>query len=492
VEFNDYWSKTNLRYVPKLCQEGKFQLSNGFTTAALEPRSHQSDQIRSVIGFGVWSWIAAILVIYGSLIPFDFHVPNLQARLATAARTLDFRAALLDDVGINVLLYIPLGALFAISLRKTGVRFGAAFFAVVMAAGISIAVEMLQIFLPSRVPSMLDVVLNIGGASAGAISACLFMGQLQRVLNFAIAEFNRQPTNVAVIAITSALLLQAATPFDFITTTSGLHDVLRRASQASLGTLAPASSTAPTAMISQFAMAGWFALLGFLATLNEGSTKPAVLICSAALRSAVLVALMEMIGLFRSSHTFDASIVFLRILSAAFGAWCAAFVWNRGYNDCVVRSSRVPTGWLIACGGLLVLTMIAQGSSSGHSPAMHAAASRFEIRLPFEALWQSSSRSCVSSLLIGLMDYAALTVIGLTILRRLSVQRANSITALLTIGVAMTQSLHSLSPFQAFDFTIPIYAGFISLVTAQCTSWPQSIHRSTVNQELVGTSFASI
>jgi uncharacterized membrane protein YhaH (DUF805 family) len=104
----------------------------------------------------------------------------------------------------------------------------------------------------------------------------------------------------------------------------------------------------------------------------------------------------------------------------------------------------------------------------------HASMASFEIRMPFEALWRSSTTTCVSTLVIGLMDYAALSVVVIVILNRLKSRRPHFWSVLLNVMIAMAMSLHSLNLHQVFDFTIPILAGFVAILFAQFTPRPLS------------------
>lgn len=74
------------------------------------------------------------------------------------------------DVLSNVLGYVPLGLLLALSgLRARGwAAWKAWALAVAAAAALSLALECLQSFLPGRVPSLMDLACNAGGAAVGA------------------------------------------------------------------------------------------------------------------------------------------------------------------------------------------------------------------------------------------------------------------------------------------------------------------------------------
>jgi len=72
------------------------------------------------------------------------------------------------DVGANFFGYLPFGLLCVLALLPAQRRWTAALAAVGLAATLSILLETLQGFLPARIPSSLDVVMNVAGAAAGA------------------------------------------------------------------------------------------------------------------------------------------------------------------------------------------------------------------------------------------------------------------------------------------------------------------------------------
>jgi VanZ family protein len=75
------------------------------------------------------------------------------------------------DVGINVVGYMPLGFLLVLSaLRSERPRF-AVCLAILVAGMLSLGMESLQVYLPLRVPSSLDLGLNIAGAWMGGLTA---------------------------------------------------------------------------------------------------------------------------------------------------------------------------------------------------------------------------------------------------------------------------------------------------------------------------------
>ena len=112
------------------------------------------------------------LVLYASLYPFEgWRWPPGQALWALAALR---RSIYHDpfDVVSNLLGYLPLGALLYIALRRPGVGTLAALTGTWACASLlSYICEVLQQFVPHRVPSLGDLAMNSAGALAGALLA---------------------------------------------------------------------------------------------------------------------------------------------------------------------------------------------------------------------------------------------------------------------------------------------------------------------------------
>jgi VanZ family protein len=73
------------------------------------------------------------------------------------------------DLSVNALAYLPLGFFLALTLARIPGRLSPAFATTLLAALISLCIECLQTWLPSRVPSNLDLACNTLGACIGAL-----------------------------------------------------------------------------------------------------------------------------------------------------------------------------------------------------------------------------------------------------------------------------------------------------------------------------------
>lgn len=114
------------------------------------------------------AWLG--LVVYGSLHPFsgwrDTGVSPIAFLDGGWPRYWTF-----FDLAANVAVYVPLGFLLTLALHGLRWRWLAPLLATLLAGGASFGMETLQTWLPSRVPSNLDLACNALGGLAGAVWA---------------------------------------------------------------------------------------------------------------------------------------------------------------------------------------------------------------------------------------------------------------------------------------------------------------------------------
>jgi VanZ family protein len=122
-------------------------------------------------------WLIAALVIDGSLYPWVFDFSRDGG--ISPWRLLTPWPPGLDrfverDVVLNLLLYIPLVIPAFLMLARSLPERVAAALSVGIAAGLSTALELLQVYVPGRNPSLPDIECNTVGAVAGALLALRF------------------------------------------------------------------------------------------------------------------------------------------------------------------------------------------------------------------------------------------------------------------------------------------------------------------------------
>ena len=114
------------------------------------------------------AWLYAALIVYASLYPFlPWRVPGVSP---LAFLTLPWpKWWTWFDLAANLLGYIPLGALVFGAAVRSGVQVGPSLaLALGAGTGLSLAMELLQNFLPQRVASNVDLGLNALGTLIGA------------------------------------------------------------------------------------------------------------------------------------------------------------------------------------------------------------------------------------------------------------------------------------------------------------------------------------
>jgi VanZ family protein len=164
------------------------------------------------------------MVVYASLYPFtDWRDQGISPFTFISAPLPRYWTGF--DVGINLLGYAPLGFLLALSALRSGRAKHAVSLATIVAALLSLSMETLQSYLPSRVPSNVDLGLNALGAWLGACSAGLLekIGALHRWNDFRARWFADNARGaLALLALwPPALLFPLSVPL-------GLGQVLER------------------------------------------------------------------------------------------------------------------------------------------------------------------------------------------------------------------------------------------------------------------------
>lgn len=114
------------------------------------------------------------LIVYASLYPFaDWRDQGISPLTYLTAPRPQYLVGF--DVAVNVAGYAPLGFLLTLAFMRSGrtawALTSALSAAVLVAAALSLCMETLQSYLPSRIPSNVDLALNTFGALLGAITA---------------------------------------------------------------------------------------------------------------------------------------------------------------------------------------------------------------------------------------------------------------------------------------------------------------------------------
>ena len=172
-------------------------------------------------------FVYLFLVVYGSLIPFDYRaVPFAEAwfrfldipylRLGVASRA---------DWVANILIYMPLGFLSVAwiggTARSTRGKVLRVLVGLLGCSFVATTIEFLQIFFSPRTVSLNDIIAELLGAVAGIVLWYTIGGWLTRLWK-ATSAGNREAIDAALVLYTLLYLALSLFPFDFLVSLSEL------------------------------------------------------------------------------------------------------------------------------------------------------------------------------------------------------------------------------------------------------------------------------
>ena len=161
--------------------------------------------------------VYAALIVFASLFPFDgWRAQGIAPHVFLLAK-IPPPYWTWFDVNTNIVGYGPLGFLLALALMRSGWPRAAVPVAVLAGALLSLCMEFLQIYLPRRVPSNMDFVLNAAGTLLGAVLALVLekLGAVARWSAFRSQWMGEGDAGILVLLALwpCALLFPAAVPF---------------------------------------------------------------------------------------------------------------------------------------------------------------------------------------------------------------------------------------------------------------------------------------
>lgn len=174
---------------------------------------------------GLWF---LLFVVYGSLVPLDFHPKPLDAAWGEflKIRYLDLGLLARADWIANILLYVPLGFCFTAALGRADGRAGmrsliAGIAVFVTCAAVAVGIEFTQFFFPPRTVSLNDIIAELIGTGAGVVAwwaAGARLAQLARNLSLGGPLAIRAAVTVYVLGYLGLSLF----PYDFVVSSAEL------------------------------------------------------------------------------------------------------------------------------------------------------------------------------------------------------------------------------------------------------------------------------
>ncbi len=190
---------------------------------------------------------AVLFVLQTGLVPFDFFqirpgAPQ-QEFFGTATSRYTF-----PDILSNIFMYMPIGIFLYWSLYRAMRRRGrAALLTLAASAALSIGIEWLQMYSPSRVSSLIDLFSNILGAGLGILLSSLAQFIVPRLVGAALCEFHERPHVALLKTFCGLLVFAAAVPFSFSFDAGLLKQSVKATTVVPFGNISALEAAADTA-----------------------------------------------------------------------------------------------------------------------------------------------------------------------------------------------------------------------------------------------------
>jgi VanZ family protein len=156
--------------------------------------------------------VVLALIAYGSLYPFNLKADAVEVGVLEAFRQLSWARAGRGDRISNVLLYLPLGFCLFLWLEMRWPRVPAIVLATALGTLLSLTIEIAQVYVSARVPSLADLALNALGTLLGA-TAGLAWGGLSRLMHLPHGRAERPLRDPGAILLLGLWLAWRFAPF---------------------------------------------------------------------------------------------------------------------------------------------------------------------------------------------------------------------------------------------------------------------------------------
>jgi VanZ family protein len=308
-------------------------------------------------------WCAALAALtaafaaYISLVPFNFTRPPDGSLAAAFHQLLEVGLVSRTNFAGNVVLFIPLGFFGAGVVVSPGQRHASRVVGVValivLSIALSFAIELLQIFVPGRTPSIADVTAQTMGLIAGMATWPLVSRDILGWAERRRSERSYDALRIGLLVFTAARALWMLLPLDVTLDLGNLAEKFR----SGLIVLNPLRSTALSwdalpARLADFALSMPIGALACLWGMSPGRRRHAGL---ALLLGCLFVGLVEVAQIFVMSRTADVVEWFGNATGVAAGVWLALRLVPRQAGEKLASPMRVPIAGLAASLALYVL-----------------------------------------------------------------------------------------------------------------------------------------
>jgi hypothetical protein len=185
------------------------------------PGAIDGDELLANCGLGIVT-INVVLILIAALFPFDFDSRDNSSITNLVSRFYGWGD--LYDWVQNILLFIPFGFSLASLMQKARLKQVANSAGVlIVSAGLSVIVEVSQLFLPGRFPALVDIIANAAGGLTGFVCFRLSRSKIRASL-LCLAKHTQQYLSLKRLTGTLVAYFLVACLVSFIATTRGALD----------------------------------------------------------------------------------------------------------------------------------------------------------------------------------------------------------------------------------------------------------------------------
>jgi VanZ family protein len=370
----------------------------------------------------LWGFIWGGLIVYGSLLPFDFHPLSWQEAQHRFALTplLDLGVEQRADLIANFVLYLPLGFLLAASWPLR--RVGAVGVSIVLmsSSAVAVAVEFVQLWFPARTVSLNDLQAEILGGLAGVVFYALAGQRLGRwVAAIQSRSSGLWPALLALYAM--AYVAICLFPFDFLLSLGELRWKLSQ--NENLWIPAAPDVGVTRVLLALLVDAGAAVPLGFaIARAAGGRRSPWRFL----LRALPVAFGLELAQFLLASGVAHVAAALMRLSGLCFGAWLSGS--SPGRIGRRLHYWRHPRRVALGLGAVyLWLALLATFDNKGAWVGYAGVVDRLPALnwLPFYYHYYTSEPVALANLLATIGLYAPIGVLlSLTRLQRMALRQA--------------------------------------------------------------------
>lgn len=439
-------------------------------------------EIRHIDGIHLsarWVVFTILAIAYGSLIPFSIDLSSFQIGNLFGIAKLCFARPGLEDLVTNLALYAPLGVVLFLNAqrRMRGILFDF-MLAGIIGFAVSVVLESTQTGIHGRVGSWVDVVLNTISCALGFIGAAIATPIFTIALEYLGSRRMLRPYRLLWLGVAAMVLAVSIAPFDFVTSTSALHDSLRR----SVVSLSGISDTVQAAGLCEFLIASLrsvftFTLIGFLGALAAGERSNDRMQPEPVVVGTVgLAVLIEVLQLFTGSHVFDVVDVISGVIGAVAGVACGTLVVLKRPESVASWNPRkaFPTRMILIVVFSQALLLFGPTLSRLTDSSL-SSVSLVHCTLPFESLWRRPMSIASQEMMAQIIRFGTLVLGVAIVLRRHRLPHAWLFSSATVVVAAIAIASLKIAVSQGrLDFTNVFLALFAAILVSKIYPFTRS------------------